>query len=259
MKVTVFSSNQPRHLALVNKLADVCEEVNFISEANTVFPGTKQDFYSASQVMKQYFNGVQQAERDLFSQPSFTNPRVRTLVLKSGDLNLLDRMVLERALHADRFVVFGSSYIRGWLVEELVQKSALNIHMGLSPFYRGSSCNFWAMFDKRPEYVGATVHLLSKGLDSGPILKHIRPEYSGESPFLFTMKSVKAVQDFLIGGIQSGQIDMLKPVPQDPALEIRYSVNAEFTDEVASAFLERPLSSEEIESRLRTVKVSHLI
>jgi hypothetical protein len=107
--------------------------------------------------------------------------------------------------------------------------------------------------------VGATVHLLSKGLDSGPILKHVRPGYSGENPFLFTMKSVKSVQDFLITGIQSGQIDKLTPVPQDPSLEIRYSVNAEFTDAVAKSFLEEPLSSEEIEYRLKTAKVPYLM
>ena len=34
--------------------------------------------------------------------------------------------------------------------------------MGLSPFYRGSSCNFWAIKDKKPEFVGSTIHYLSK-------------------------------------------------------------------------------------------------
>lgn len=44
--------------------------------------------------------------------------------------------------------------------------------MGLSPYYRGTDCNFWALYDKKPQYVGATIHLLSKGIDSGPTLYH---------------------------------------------------------------------------------------
>ena len=44
--------------------------------------------------------------------------------------------------------------------------------MGISPYYRGTDCNFWAMYDNNPHLVGSTIHLLTKGLDSGPILYH---------------------------------------------------------------------------------------
>ena len=47
--------------------------------------------------------------------------------------------------------------------------------MGVSPYYRGTSCNFWAIYDDNPSYVGSTIHLLSKGLDSGDILFHCIP------------------------------------------------------------------------------------
>ena len=69
-------------------------------------------------------------------------------------------------------MVFGSSYIKGELVDYLVKQKAINIHMGVSPYYRGCDCNFWALYDNNPHLVGATIHLLSKGLDSGPMLYH---------------------------------------------------------------------------------------
>ena len=53
-----------------------------------------------------------------------------------------------------------------------IKNKTLNIHMGISPYYRGTDCNFWALYDNNPHLVGATIHLLSKGLDSGAMLYH---------------------------------------------------------------------------------------
>lgn len=44
----------------------------------------------------------------------------------------------------------------------------LNIHPGLLPFFRGLDPVLWSVMHKRP--VGATVHVMSEGVDEGPIL-----------------------------------------------------------------------------------------
>ncbi len=54
--------------------------------------------------------------------------------------------LLSDFLKSDVYVVFGSSYIRGELVDFLVKHKAINIHAGVSPYYRGTDCNFWALF-----------------------------------------------------------------------------------------------------------------
>ena len=33
--------------------------------------------------------------------------------------------------------------------------------MGVSPYYRGCDCNFWALYDNNPHLVGATIHICS--------------------------------------------------------------------------------------------------
>ena len=162
--------------------------------------------------------------------------------LRGGDLNLITPNELGPALDADLFVVFGSSYIKGWLVDFLVEQRAINIHMGLSPYYRGSSCNFWALFDRRPTYVGATVHLLSKGIDTGDILFHCLPQYILDNPFLFTMRSVEVAHVALAKRIQSGDIHRIDPVKQDPSKELRYSRNSDFDDSKAGQFLDEMIS-----------------
>ena len=42
--------------------------------------------------------------------------------------------------------------------------------MGVSPYYRGADCNFWALYDSNYHLVGSTIHYLSKGIDSGDII-----------------------------------------------------------------------------------------
>jgi folate-dependent phosphoribosylglycinamide formyltransferase PurN len=239
MKISVFTSNQPRHLALVNKLASVSDTTYAVLECNTVFPGKVQDFYKKSDVMKRYFENVMEAENSLYGDISFSRKNVRTLSIKSGDLNLLSKVQLEEALSSDLFVVFGASYIKGWLIDYLVSHKAINIHMGISPYYRGSSCNFWALYDDKPEYVGSTIHLLSKGLDSGPMLYHAIPRLENSTPFEFTMKSVEAAQQSLVERISNKQIFDFIPHSQDKTQEVRYTRNSDFTDSIAEEFLNR--------------------
>lgn len=259
MKITVFTSNQPRHLALINKLASVSDTVYCISECNTVFPGKVEDFFKKTDVMKRYFESVMEAENSLYGDISFSQKNVRTLSIKSGDLNLLDKKQLKESLSSDLYVVFGSSYIKGWLLDYLVSQKAINIHMGVSPYYRGSSCNFWALYDNKPEYVGSTIHLLSKGLDSGPMLYHAIPKLEECTPFEFTMKSVEAAQRSLVERIANKQIFDLQPLIQDKTQEIRYTKNADFTDKVADDFLCRNLSNLDLAASLYSARNPELL
>jgi folate-dependent phosphoribosylglycinamide formyltransferase PurN len=250
MKITVFTSNQPRHLSLCESLASIADECYAVIEANTVFPGEVADFFKKSDTFQSYFSGVIKAEKKLFGDVHFMRG-IHNIVVKSGDLNMLDRSVLEPALHSDVYVVFGASYIKGWLIDFLVKNKALNIHMGISPYYRGSSCNFWSLYDDNPHLMGATMHLLSRGLDSGNMLYHIAPCTTGcSNVFEFTMASVKSAHQSLVARISDGSIFQYEPTRQDKDLQVRYTRNQDFTDEVAKAFLSREPTIEHIKQLL---------
>lgn len=237
MKITLFTSNQPRHQNLARMLASVADELFLVQECNTLFPGLVSDFFNGSKVMQEYFSHVMTAEAEVFGNIGFLGTNVRSLAIKMGDLNRLPMQIFEDALSADVIIVFGASYIRAPLVDELVKRRAVNIHMGISPAYRGSSCNFWAMYDHRPDLVGATIHLLSRGLDSGPMLFHAFPDDAPVSPFVYGMKSVKAAHAGLLHHLKAGSLGALTPLAQDRNQEIRYTRNRDFTDEIAASYL----------------------
>lgn len=251
MKITVFTSNQPRHLHLIKSLSKIADECFAVLEANTVFPGQVNDFFNKSDVFQTYFSHVMNAEQAIFGDLNFSH-NVNQLILKSGDLNKIKPSVLEPALHSDIYIVFGSSFIKGWLIDFLVKNKAINIHMGISPYYRGSACNFWSIYDNNPHLTGATIHMLSKGLDSGDMLYHVAPTTEGcKNSFEFSMMTVKSAHLSLVERIADNSILHYTPVRQDKSQEIRYTRNASFTDEVAEEFLSRSLTIEKIEQLLR--------
>ena len=252
MKITVFTSNQPRHLALVERLADTADEVFAVLECNSVFPGQVADFFAKSKTMHEYFSGVMAAEQHYFGSVRFSPQRVSSMALKAGDLNRLTKSALAPALDADVYVIFGASFIKGWLVDHLVQHQALNIHMGLSPYYRGSSCNFWALYDGNPAMVGATIHLLTHGLDSGPILRHAVATLANEGPFYYTMKAVVAAFHAVTDIINEPKWRDRPAVDQEKNRELRYTRNSDFTDVIAADFLSREINSIRLREMLTT-------
>lgn len=238
MKITVFTGNQPRHLSLIRDLASIADEVYAIIEVTTLFPGKREDFYKKSEIMQQYFAKVMESEKSIFGTVSFLPANVRPFIMKTGDLSDIDLAILAPALKSDEYVVFGASYIKGQLIDFLLQNRAYNVHIGVSPYYRGSSCNFWAAYDGRLDLVGATIHLLSKGLDSGDMLFHAFPSAS-KKPFDLGMRAVQSAHKGLVTYLKNNQLKKIRPVKQDSSLEVRYTRNSDFTDKVALDYLEK--------------------
>src|SRR4029453_10610339 len=78
-------------------------------------------------------------------------------------------------LRPDVIAVFGTSLIRGPLLER-GRLGIFNLHGGLSPFYRGADCTFWALYNGEPDQVGCPLHRIDAGIDTGKLVAHIRPE-----------------------------------------------------------------------------------
>jgi hypothetical protein len=78
-------------------------------------------------------------------------------------------------LNPDVLICYGTSIIRGPLLPAFIGRF-LNIHLGLSPYYRGGGTNFWPFVNSEPEFVGATFMHIDAGVDTGDIVHQLRPE-----------------------------------------------------------------------------------
>lgn len=243
MKITLLTSNNKRHNYLINLLSEISEELFVIQECGTIFPGVVPGQYQTSMIMKKYFENVHNIQLKLFGN-SYINSfkkNIKILPITSGDLNQCSMSLLSDFLKSDIYVVFGCSYIKSELLDFLVKQKAINIHAGVSPFYRGSDCNFWALYDNNTHLVGATIHLLSKGLDSGPILYHAMSNLKND-PFEYTMSTIKSAFYSIATRIKDGSIFKIKPVFQDKKKEIRYSKKNEFNEEIVKEYFKKKIN-----------------
>ena len=242
MKITLFTKNNNRHNYLINLLSEISDELFVIQECKTIFPGIVPSHYQVSSVMKKYFENVNNAQSHLFGNSYVNNKKknIKILPMLSGDLNQCSMNLLSDFLKSDVYVVFGSSYIKGELVDFLVKQKAINIHAGVSPYYRGTDCNFWALYDDNPHLVGTTIHYLSKGLDSGPMLYHAMSNLKS-NPFEYTMSTIKSAFLSIAERIKDGSIFTIKPLVQDKIKEVRYSKKSEFSEELVKEYFEKKI------------------
>ena len=233
MNITLITSDQIRHNYLVNLLSNIATKLNVIQEKKIFFSNQNK----ISNLIKNYFLKVDEAQKKIFGNTAIDkkNKNIKLLSLEDRELEKCSLNFLSDFLNSDIFIVFGSSFIKKDLVNFLIDHKALNIHLGISPYYRGTDCNFWALFDNNPHLVGATIHLLSKGLDSGPILYHALSEIK-EDPFIYTMSAVKSAFESIAQKIENKTIFEHTPEIQDKSKEIKYSKKSEFNDEVIKKF-----------------------
>ncbi len=243
MKVTLFTSNNHRHNYLVNLLSNFCDELFVVQECKTLFTGTSDEKYQNKNIIRKYFNKVLEAQSKIFKQEFVNkyNKNIKTLPILNGELNKLPLFYLEDFLKSDFYIVFGSSFIKGELVDFLIKKKAINIHAGLSPYYRGTDCNFWALYDDNPHLVGSTIHLLSKGLDSGPMLYHAMSNLK-TNPFEYTMSTVKSAFHSIAERIKDGSLLTIKPYIQEKNKELRYTKKSEFTEEIIKKYFQKKIN-----------------
>ncbi len=239
MKITLLTANQLRHNFLINLLSEISNEIFVIQEdKKTFFPGD----LNSSKVKENYFSKVLNAEKKVFGNFSskINKKKIKILTVPFGDLNKCNMEKLSTFLKSDIFIVFGSSYIKGDLVNFLIKKKAINIHIGISPYYRGTDCNFWALYDDNIHLVGSTIQYLSKGLDDGDILYHALSKKVSD-PFLYSMLAVKAAFYSLVDKIKKKSIFDIKCIKNNSLKEIRYSKKKEFTDKIIKKFFKRKI------------------
>ena len=167
-------------------------------------------------VLTQHFAARGRAEAAFFGHVRDWEPAADVLRVPFGGSNddAAATWVLDR--EPDVLVLFGCSIIREQLIERLEDR-VVNLHLGLSPYYRGAATNFWPLVNEEPECVGATVHLATLSVDAGPILRQARPaveptDGSHEIGCRAILAGAEALATVLVDYVAGG----LRPVPQSP-------------------------------------------
>lgn len=174
MRLAVFTSTARRHKAFAHRLAAAGHELALVvAEEKRPAPpptGTPEDLA----LIERHFAGMLAAEERHFPEGDEFPPGAPLLRAAHGSVS--DAAMVERleATGVGGVAVFGASIIRPPLLDSFAGR-LVNLHLGLSPYYRGTATNFWPLVNGEPHYVGATIHLIDSGVDTGPIVAQARP------------------------------------------------------------------------------------
>lgn len=92
-----------------------------------------------------------------------------------------------RQLGPDVLLDHGTSIVDDRVIK--LADVALNLHWGISPYYRGVRCTEWALIFRDPYNIGATVHTLTPEIDGGAIIGQARAEVAaGDTAFSINMQ-----------------------------------------------------------------------
>ena len=81
----------------------------------------------------------------------------------------------KRKVNPEFILLFGTEILsEEWL--KRFRNKIINIHLGLSPYYRGSATLFWPFYNNDIGHLGTTIHETVSKVDAGRIIKNIYPD-----------------------------------------------------------------------------------
>ncbi|HLD58107.1 MAG TPA: formyl transferase [archaeon] len=167
-----------RHLYFAGRLAETFPNSAIIIEADE---GESSKNYNAAptEKMQKHFKEFDKIEKTFFE--NFVNDKKKLIEektiakIKKGEINSPETSELIKKSNPKFIAVYSTSLIKPELFDAFPRRW-INLHAGLSPYYRGSGTNIYPILNKEPEYIGMTIHHIAKGIDDGNIILQGRPK-----------------------------------------------------------------------------------
>lgn len=169
MRIVIFTSNSIRHKFFANSISKRVEESLIVSECSQNDSIELEESKIINHFKKRF-----ETEQKYFGNNDYFLGNVIPIMYKEVNMDYIYKIIMK--FQPDCMIVFGSSIIKEPLLS-IKTKGFINLHLGISPYYRGSGTNFWPFVNDELQYVGSTILYLDPGIDSGDIITHVRPKF----------------------------------------------------------------------------------
>ena len=234
MKIGILTSVETRHRFVVNALRERLPVVAVGYQQTGYAParvGVDDLTPAEAKIVADHFAERSRQEQLFFGAKSdFVMDEATCAVrhLSSATLNTEATIKFLESAGVDTVVVHGTNLMKPPLLGHWPNRM-INLHLGLSPYYRGTATNFYPLLNEEPEYVGATIHLLDAGIDSGPILRHARPRIvANDQPHTIGCQAILAGVEALFVVLDELEQGRLHPVPQWPVPNARLYLRKDY-------------------------------
>lgn len=214
VKVVLITGNELRHRYVAATCAKKFDLAYVYLEQKANIHEKFELSQDEAALMAKHFQLRTESEQKYFGSYSNTKSYKHRFI-ETGESNSPAVVDEIKKLSPDYIILFGSSLIKESLLSHF-ENRVINIHLGLSPYYRGSGTNFWPLVHNKPECVGATIHLATSQVDAGNILQQVRPQVSnGDSIHDMGNMTIIAAMEVLPAVIGLYQQHGIEPVKQN--------------------------------------------
>lgn len=212
MRAIILTSSLRRHAYVAHSLASRLEVACVWREQKAFDPMKYAGSDEDASVIQRHFAARDASEETYFANETEITPLSRCVA--PGGCNDADEIVVMWRFEPEVVLVFGTGLLKQPLIDSFPGR-IINIHLGLSPYYRGAGTNFWPLVNGEPEYCGATIHFLDIGVDTGPVIAHVRPAIRlGDGPHDIGNKTIVAAAGALADAALALGAGLVKAVEQ---------------------------------------------
>ena len=177
MSTVIFTSSSPRHkpfAAIINNNTNLNLVKVFHEEGSPLNELVEKR--KNNDVELGHLEARSIAEKDFFELYINTQNKIKSISEIVPKFWFSSKSCLEilKGINPNQILVYGTTIIRGEIINTFKRK-ILNLHLGLSPYYRGAGTNYFPFVNNEPEYAGSTFMYLDEGIDTGEIIHQIRP------------------------------------------------------------------------------------
>ena len=202
MSIIILTGNQSRHKYFANTIAEKFEVSAIFSEGKVFNPaGESVEDKSLTDeekaLWKWHFGLAKDEEEKAFGM--HTDFKCKNIFeVPKGHINSEEWRQKIQSFSPRIIVVYGTSLLKDETIS-ILPEGIINMHLGLSPYYRGSGTNFWPLYNNEPQYVGVTIHRIDRGIDTGPIIHQGRPHIEkGDNQHTIGNKTIQAGTKLMI-------------------------------------------------------------
>ena len=178
MRILFLCGGHSRHLHVAKQIKLAFDETHIlIMERENVIPSVPKNTSEAdAQLFLSHFERRLAVERDAFGDitPGEFVKQTGAQLIKRGKINSPSTAQAIKDINPDVACVFGTDILSSELIAVLPDFT-FNVHLGLSPWYRGSATLFWPFYHLKPQFAGVTFHYLTAEPDAGDIIHQLTP------------------------------------------------------------------------------------
>lgn len=175
MRVLWIGGNHRRHLAFINEVGrSHALSGAIVQTREEMVPAPPEGLGDLDRGnFVRHFENRYRAERRYFGkQRPCDCPTLETDV---ANLSGAKSVAFVEKIRPDVVLVYGCGMIREPLFSAL-PRNTINLHLGLSPRYRGAATLFWPFYFMEPAYAGSTFHHIVAEPDAGDVIHQVVPE-----------------------------------------------------------------------------------